>query len=40
VGLVGARPVPVDQKSDFLGWYAHLQWNIRHLVSQWIKPKI
>ena len=40
VGLVGARPVPVDQKNGFLGWYVHLQWNLHHLVNQKVKPKV
>lgn len=40
LGLVGARPVAVDRKNCFLGWYAHLQWNIHHLVNQRVKPKV
>jgi biofilm PGA synthesis N-glycosyltransferase PgaC len=33
VGIVGARPVPLNSRDDFLGYCAHMMMNLHHLVS-------
>jgi poly-beta-1,6-N-acetyl-D-glucosamine synthase len=33
VGMAGARPVPVNQESTFLGHAVHLQWRLHHRIS-------
>lgn len=33
VGIVGGRPIPIDNKNTFLGFCVHLLWNLHHLVS-------
>lgn len=33
VGMTGGHPVPVNDKSKFLGFTAHLLWNMHHLIS-------
>ena len=40
VGIVTARPVPINRECNFLSWYGELQWNIHHLVSERYEPKI
>ena len=39
-GIVGARPIPTDSAETFVGWCAHLQWNLHHCVCRDIKPKV
>lgn len=33
VGIVGAHPIPVNNPGSFMGFAAHLQWEIHHQVS-------
>ena len=33
VGMTGGRPVPVNDKNQFLGFTVHLLWNMHHLIS-------
>lgn len=37
--IVGGRPVPVNEPNTFMGFCAHLLWNLHHESSQ-EKPKI
>jgi len=39
-GIVGGRPIPVDSKKTFLGWCTNLQWNLHHIISRDVKPKV
>ncbi|MBI2030991.1 MAG: glycosyltransferase [Candidatus Levybacteria bacterium] len=32
-GIVGSRPVPVNKINNFFGFYAHMLWNLHHLIS-------
>jgi hypothetical protein len=34
VGMVGARPIPVNDQSTFLGYAAHLLWRLHDRVAQ------
>jgi len=33
VGMVGVRPVPVDNPKTFMGYTAHLLWELHHQIS-------
>lgn len=33
VGMVGARPKPLNDKKTFMGFVSHLIWNLHHLIS-------
>lgn len=33
VGIVGSHPVPVNNEQTFMGFAAHLQWEIHHQIS-------
>jgi cellulose synthase/poly-beta-1,6-N-acetylglucosamine synthase-like glycosyltransferase len=33
VGIVGGRPIPVNDKSTFLGFASHLLWDLHHYIS-------
>jgi len=33
VGMVGARPVPVNDKNTFSGFCSHLLWDLHHRIS-------
>ena len=33
VGIVGSRPVPLNDKSTFFGYTAHLLWDLHHKIS-------
>lgn len=33
VGIVGVRPVPLNNKNTFMGFAVHLLWNLHHYVS-------
>lgn len=33
VGIVGVRPVPVNNKDTFMGFAIHLLWNLHHYIS-------
>lgn len=33
VGLVGSRPIPLNDKSTFFGYTAHLLWDLHHKIS-------
>ncbi len=33
VGMVGARPIPVDKPETFLGFTVYLLWSLHHLLS-------
>lgn len=33
VGMTGGHPLPVNDKNRFLGFTAHLLWNMHHLIS-------
>ena len=39
VGMVGGRPVPVNDPSTFMGHIVHLQWRLHDRVAQ-IHPKL
>lgn len=30
---VGGRPVPINSKNNLMGFFAHLLWNLHHLIS-------
>ena len=38
VGMIGARPVPTNDKGTFCGFCAHLVWDLHHRVAM-KKPK-
>lgn len=33
VGIVGSHPVPLNNKTTFWGFSAHLMWDLHHLIS-------
>lgn len=33
VGVVGARPIPVNDINKFMGYVAHIQWALHHKIS-------
>ena len=33
VGIVGAHPVPLNDRNTFIGFAAHLLWNLHHQIS-------
>lgn len=33
VGIVGAHPMPLNDKNTFFGFAAHLQWSLHHIIS-------
>lgn len=33
VGVVGARPIPVNDINKFMGYVAHIQWELHHKIS-------
>ena len=33
IGMTGGRPVPVNIPDHFMGYVAHLQWKLHHLIS-------
>lgn len=33
VGIVGVRPVPLNNKNTFMGFAVHLLWNLHHYIS-------
>lgn len=33
VGIVGSRPIPLNNRNTLYGFAAHLLWNLHHLVS-------
>lgn len=33
VGIVGSRPMPLNDKSTFFGYTAHLLWDLHHKIS-------
>ncbi len=39
VGIVGSHPVPVNDPKTFMGFTAHLMWDLHHRISL-SKPKI
>lgn len=39
VGIVGSHPVPVNDPNTFMGFAAHLMWNLHHSISS-TKPKM
>lgn len=39
MGMTGARPIPVDPKTTFFGFAAHLLWELHHQVTL-ISPKL
>lgn len=40
VSLVGGRPIPVNYSNSFMGFCVNLLWNLHHLISLKISPKI
>ena len=34
VGMTSCRPVPVNDPDTFMGWAAHLLWNLHHEIAQ------
>jgi len=40
VGIVTGRPEAIVSKRTFLTWCATFQWNMHHLISQNLEPKI
>ena len=39
VGIVGSHPVPVNDPKKFMGFAAHLMWDLHHVIST-AKPKM
>jgi len=39
VGIVGSHPVPVNNRNTFMGFAAHLMWDLHHYISL-SKPKM
>lgn len=39
IGMTGAHPIPVDSKTTFFGFAAHLLWELHHQVAL-ISPKL
>jgi len=39
VGLLGSRPIPVNDPTKLVGWITHLVWGVHHEVSL-IQPKV
>jgi glycosyltransferase involved in cell wall biosynthesis len=33
VGMTGARPVPVDDETTFMGYVVHMLWRLHHLLA-------
>jgi len=33
IGMTGARPVPINDPNSFLGYAAHLMWDLHHRIS-------
>jgi len=33
IGMTGGRPVPVDNPASFMGFTAHFEWHLHHLLS-------
>lgn len=33
VGIVGSRPIPLNDKASFFGFTSHLLWNLHHKIS-------
>jgi cellulose synthase/poly-beta-1,6-N-acetylglucosamine synthase-like glycosyltransferase len=33
IGLVGGRPIPVNDHTKLVGWMSHLLWSVHHAVS-------
>lgn len=33
VGIVGSRPIPLNDRRTFFGFAAHMLWNLHHIIS-------
>jgi cellulose synthase/poly-beta-1,6-N-acetylglucosamine synthase-like glycosyltransferase len=39
IGMTGARPIPINQKSTFIGFTVHLMWSLHHRIAL-MTPKL
>jgi biofilm PGA synthesis N-glycosyltransferase PgaC len=39
VGLVGGRPIPLNDATNLAGWITHLIWDVHHTISL-VSPKV